>query len=133
MGIATLFGLDFWFEAFLWIIVAVVCAIVLARNIPEKYAGHGFAAGFLNGILAGIVHVIFFSTYVENNPTTLARPQVLAEAFMNSVVLGVVFSLFAALSRKFIPAIGDQDEETAPSLDSQKKSPILPGKDHSKI
>ena len=55
-------------ETIAWMVVAVVCAGVIARQAPGRPFLHGFLAGFVAGVLAPIVQVAFFPQYLAHNP-----------------------------------------------------------------
>ena len=126
MGIASIFGLSGWFEYVIWIVIAGAAATALAFNVQEKIGAHAFAVGFLSLVLLSLCRFMFFSTYVENNETTVARPQLLAEAFMMSIAGGILLAIFGAVARRFIPATGDDQEDAPPMVGQQPKPPAPP-------
>lgn len=68
MGIASVFGLTRGIEAVLWLVIAVVCAVVVVRRAAAKPFLHGFLIGLIGGSLAPLVQALLFSTYAASNP-----------------------------------------------------------------
>ena len=68
MGVATVFGLTRGIEAWLWLGIALVAAVVIAWAVPRRRFLHGFLAGALAGIAAPAVQAAMFRTYLVRNP-----------------------------------------------------------------
>jgi len=68
MGAVTLWGIPLVVPAFLWLVIYGACIFVIAKRCEKKYFLNGFMLGLLNiGWLTGF-HVIFYKTYLTNNP-----------------------------------------------------------------
>ena len=126
MGIGSIFGLSGWGEYLVWIILAGGTAAILPRNINEKIVGHGFMVGFIACVIVGLFRFIFFSTYVENNDALLPRPQLLAESFMEAIVIGILFGICAAIGQKIAGPAQEMPEEPAQRPGAPKKPPTAP-------
>jgi len=100
MGLTSLFGYTQGIELFLWIIIAGICGMLLAKKVQGKLFFHGLFVGILDGALSGIVQTLFFSTYIANNAEAIARFQdgtfSLSPLFtlMTGLVVGLVYGGF---------------------------------------
>ena len=113
MAIAAVFGLTKNIEPFLWLIIFIFYAVIIARNTTEKRFLHGFLVSVLNGAWIAIIHSAFFSTYIANNPEMMANyekmphfasPQIMTlimGPFIGAIT-GLVAGLFAAIAGKLI-------------------------------
>jgi len=122
MGIASIFGLSGWEANIAWLVLGGGTAAFLPRNVNEKIVGHGFAIGLIAGIIVGLFRFVFFGTYVENNDAQLARPQLLAESFMGSIVIGILFAICAAIAQK-IAGPGQEMPEEPPRVSPPRNPP----------
>lgn len=68
MGAASVLGWTAGVEPVLWLAIAAICSVVLARMGPSRPFLHGFAAGALGGIASPLVQAAFFDVYLRNNP-----------------------------------------------------------------
>src|SRR5437660_5370 len=72
MGVVSLFGLTRNIEPVLWLVIFLLYAVIIARNISSKRFLHAFLVGLLNGVWLALIHSAFFSTYIGNNPEMMA-------------------------------------------------------------
>jgi hypothetical protein len=110
-GIAALFGLTGWGEWLLWLIGGIPCGIQLARNVQERLFLHGFIAGGVGGFLSGLLRIIFFTTYAENNREAIApfkdvgtlgaQSMLIVETTGMSLLTGLLFGVLAAFAGRF--------------------------------
>ncbi len=68
MGIASVFGITTGIEGLLWLIIGIFSAVVIAMKVQSKHFLHGLLVGIIGGLVASFVQVIFFPTYLTNNP-----------------------------------------------------------------
>ncbi len=68
MGTASLFGYTQNYELPLWIAIALVSAVVIARTTTHKIFLHGVLAGIGMGLSTAMVQIAFFALYVKHNP-----------------------------------------------------------------
>ena len=95
MGAATLMGaIPRGFEGPLWLVIGILCAIWIARQLSGRLFLHGFLVGALNGALSPSIQVLFFPLYLKNNPYA-------AEAF-RQLPGGFSPRLFVLVSAPFI-------------------------------
>lgn len=125
-GIAALFGATGWIEWVLWIAGGALCGILIANNATERLFMHGLVAGALGGFWDGLVHLIFFDTYAENNPGEVARfkevgtlgatPLLILQTAELSILAGICFGVLAVVAGKYItPAPEDIIERDTPA------------------
>ncbi len=108
MGIASVLG--FVPANFGWpllLVIAVVCAAVLAKKVRAKLFFHGFMTGLINGLIIGILETVFSSSYQANNPNYAGQigqmPGGMYPFFSVlylAVEYGLVMSLFAWIAGK---------------------------------
>ena len=106
MGTASLFGYTQNIELLLWIIIALVSAVLIARITTHKIFLHGMLAGIGMGLSNIMVQITFYSLYVKNNPHTVTDLEQFAEVltpqwflFISSPFVGAMYgSLIGALS-----------------------------------
>ncbi|MCI0405042.1 MAG: hypothetical protein L0Z48_07520 [candidate division Zixibacteria bacterium] len=105
MGIAAVLG--FYppsLEWLLWLIISLLCAWVIAKKAAVKPFLHGFMVGLLDGLAAPIITVIFFSTYLANNPSYADQAKQLPAgldmrtfSLILAPIIGVVYGLVLGL------------------------------------
>ncbi len=105
MGTASLFGYTQNIELPLWIIIALITAIFIARTTTHKIFLHGVLAGIGMGLSNAIVQIAFFSLYVQHNPHASSELEHFTETlspqwflFLSSPFIGGLYgSLIGAL------------------------------------
>ena len=113
MAVASLFGLGM-LEPFLWLVVFVIYAWVIAKRAPGKYFLHGFLVSVMNSVWITAVHAGFFSIYAKNNPQFVqsAPPGVNPRVLMIimgpifGVLFGLIAGLFAFVGSKIVKKAG---------------------------
>ena len=95
MGTASLFGLTRGIELYLWIVIALITAVVVARSSNRKLFLHGLLAGTGMGIANGIVQAFFLPIYLSHNPEAAQQ--------INGTTFGFLPEIFVFL---FSPVIG---------------------------
>lgn len=68
MGVLSVRGYTQKLEPLLWLLFALITALVLAKNIDQKAFHHALAIGLLWGMLNAIFQATFFDAYLVNNP-----------------------------------------------------------------
>jgi hypothetical protein len=100
IGVISLFGYTQGIELYLWVGIAVLCGILIRRNVPSLHFLHGFVAGTLAGVFNGIIQSAFFSFFLRHNPQVLEAMKptgyTLTAGFilLTSPLAGVLFGMF---------------------------------------
>lgn len=98
MGVATLAGLvPRGFELPLWLMIAVVAAIWIARRVERRVFLNGLLAGILAGLASPLVQVLFFDTYLRNNPDAVEAFQTLPAGLSPRTVVAVMGPVVALI------------------------------------
>jgi hypothetical protein len=82
------------------------------RYAPGKYFLHGFLVSFLNGIWISVIHSLFFTQYIQNNPEMMSDynrlPPIADPRAMMLIIgpvigagTGVIAGLFAIIAEKW--------------------------------
>lgn len=106
MGTASLFGYTQNFELLLWIVIALVTAVFIARTTTHKIFLHGILAGIGMGLSNTIVQIAFFSLYVQHNPHAASELEIFTKTLspqwfllISSPFIGGIYgSLIGAVS-----------------------------------
>ena len=111
MGIATVFLVSPVVEPVLWLAIFIVCAIVIAKRLPNKHFLHGLCVGIANSVWITASHIIFFNTYIANHAreasmmnSTSVSPKLMM-AFTGplvGIISGLVIGLFAFIAGKIV-------------------------------
>ncbi len=72
MGVAAVWGLTQGREAPFWLAIGLVTALLIARKAPGEPFQHGLLAGIFTAVVAGLIQVTLFDTYLANNDQTAA-------------------------------------------------------------
>ncbi len=81
MGFLTVLGINRNIELIIWIILALIALIILIKKLNRRYFLHGFTAGFLAAVFATSIQIIFYSTYLQNNPNLKEQLNQLPQGF----------------------------------------------------
>ena len=103
MGTVSVFGYTQGIELSLWIIIAIISALILVQRVIQRLFLHSLSVGILDGIWVGIIQSLFFTTYMRNNPQMNegfkeGAFQLTPEfVLLSSPVIGLVYGLFVGL------------------------------------
>ncbi len=111
MGLLSLFGYTEGIEWPLWLLIAVICAFVIAKVCPAKLFLTGLLVGLLDGVFNSIVQSLFVDTYLSHNARAAKgfgpipgglnpRIFVLIAGPFVGLLYGLVLGLFAWLAGK---------------------------------
>lgn len=68
IGLASAFGfVPPGIETLLWIVVAIVCAVVIAKQTGRPFL-HGFLTGLFAGVIATLIQATLFGQYLAHHP-----------------------------------------------------------------
>jgi len=67
MGLLSVKGFTQKLEPFLWILFAIISALVISKNISGKTFLHAFIVGICWGVFNALCQHFFFEKYMANN------------------------------------------------------------------
>ena len=73
MAFATVFWIPVRIEMFIWPVILLLCAYIIAKNAPGKYFLHGFLVCILNCVWITTTHIMLSDTYLLSHPEELAH------------------------------------------------------------
>lgn len=116
MGFATVFFIPFNIEPAFWLVIFIICAHFIARNVQ------GYGKIFFTGVLLGLVnciwitgaHILFVHHYLANHQREAAMmasmpapdsPRLMMAMVgpVVGLVSGIVIGLFALIASRLIP------------------------------
>jgi hypothetical protein len=111
MAIATVFVIPSNIEPIFWLVIFIICAVIIARQVPSRHFLHGLMVGIVNSIWVTGAHILFFNAYIashakeaammHNSPMPPRAMMAVVGPFVG-VISGLVLGLFAWIAGKFI-------------------------------
>lgn len=109
MAIGTVYFIPSNIEPYLWLIIFIICAYIIAKQCSEKYFLNGFMISIFNCVWVTAAHVLLFSNYIEHHPEeasmmskmpmpTHPRMMMLMMGPIIGIVSGLVQGLFSYLA-----------------------------------
>ncbi len=68
MGVASVLGFTAGIEGLLWLVIGLICMTAVVWKAPGRRFRHGFFVGLMGGTMAPLIQVLFFPTYLSNDP-----------------------------------------------------------------
>lgn len=111
MAIATVFVIPSNIEPIFWLVIFIICAVLIARQVPSRHFLHGLLVGIVNSIWVTGAHILFFNAYIANHAKEAAMmqnspmPPRLMMALVGPLVgvaSGIILGLFAWIAGKFV-------------------------------
>jgi hypothetical protein len=113
MAFATVFFITSNVEPFLWLVISVICAYIIAKNCTDNFFLHGFMVSIINSVWITLAHVGFYHTYIANHSKEAEmlskmpsgwNPKVLMliTGPIVGVISGLIFGLFAFIASRLI-------------------------------
>ena len=114
MAIATVAWIPEKVEGIFWLIIFLINAYFLAKNLDDKYFLNGFMVSIFNCVYIVALHVLFYKIYMEHHPDMAQMMAKKKMHFFNEhprigmiitgpfigIALGLVQGLFAWLASK---------------------------------
>ncbi len=119
VGFAATFGWMEGFETWVWIVVMLAIALILALKADKKLFMHGFWVAVISTIIAGVIEFAFWDTYLSNNAKLAEAAEQMPEgwsirsvtmfslpfiAAMSGAIQGLLALVFGKLLREKKPA-----------------------------
>jgi hypothetical protein len=109
MAIATVFVIPSSIEPIFWLVIFIICAVIIARQVPSRHFLHGLMVGIVNSIWVTGAHILLFDAYIAHHAKEAAMmqnspmpPPVMMAVVgpLVGVVSGLVLGLFAWIAGK---------------------------------
>jgi hypothetical protein len=111
MGVGTVWVIPSTLEPFLWLVVFVASAYLIATRAADRYFLHGVALGLANCVWVTGAHVLWFSQYIANHPReasmmqsmplpTHPRLKMVITGPVVGLISGIVIGLFAVIAHR---------------------------------
>lgn len=115
MGIATVFLIPSSVEPFVWLVIFVISAYLIATRAPGRPFAHGVLVGLANSLWITATHLLLFHRYMASHPEQQAmmmsmpmyrhpRLLMLLTGPVIGLVSGCVLGLFAVIAVKLLGA-----------------------------
>ena len=111
MAVATVFVIPSTVEPVFWLIIFIVCAFIIARQVAVRHFLHGLMVGIVNSIWVTGAHILLFDAYLANHAKEAAmmRTAPLPPRLMMGVVgpligvaSGIILGLLAWIASKIV-------------------------------
>jgi len=113
MGLATIFFIPSGVEPFVWPVIFIVCAYLIAKQASGRPFLHGLLLGIANSIWITAAHILFFDRYLGGHPSEARTTFALAAAYSPKIVMaglgllaglvsGAVIGVLAVLVAKIL-------------------------------
>ena len=90
MGVLSVNGLTQKFEPYLWLLFGIISAYVLVKKVRYRLFFHSILLGVLWAIVNALIQVLFFDSFLANNPADALAFEALSA--MDPKVLLLLFS-----------------------------------------
>ena len=111
MGVGTVSVIPSTLEPFLWLVVFIVSAYLIATRATNRYFLHGVALGLANCVWVTGAHVLWFSQYIANHPREAAMMQsmplpthprlmMVITGPVVGLISGIIIGLFAVIAHR---------------------------------
>jgi hypothetical protein len=111
MGLATVFFIPSNVEPFLWVVIWLACAYLIARQCRSRRFVHGLLVGIGNSIWITAAHVGLFTQYVATHAKEVEmmssmpfapRVMMVPIGIVSGLISGAIIGLLALLAGKLI-------------------------------
>lgn len=99
MAVLTVSVIPMAVEPFCWLAIFIICAVIIAKNVPGNFFWHGFAVSMVNCVWIIVAHVFAYRTYMANHPQMkdMAEMPVVDHHRINMVIMGIVAGIASGL------------------------------------
>ena len=111
MGIATVFVIPSKIEPLFWLAIFLLCAYIIAKQVPDKHFVHGLMVSIVNSAWITTAHILLFSQYAANHQqeVEMMKSMPLSPRAMMAlmgpvvgIVSGLVLGIFAFVAGKLV-------------------------------
>jgi hypothetical protein len=93
MAFATVFVIPSNIEPAFWLVIFLVCAAIIARQVTAKHFLHGLCVSLVNSVWITTAHVVFYDTYIARHAREAAMAANMSSPRLMMVVTGPVVGL----------------------------------------
>lgn len=115
MAIATVYFIPSNIESFCWVAIFIICALLIAKNVPGKYFLHGFLVSLVNCIWVTGAHIFLSASYLSRHAIeaeqyakmnkeiglTVTQAMLIFGPIIG-IISGLVLGLFSLLASKIL-------------------------------
>ena len=113
MAVATVFWVPSNVEPFLWLVIFVICAYLIAARAGGNPFGHGVLVGLANSVWVTSAHVLLFNQYIASHAKELEMMRTMPMAWsprllmtvtgpIIGIVSGIVLGIFALIASRIV-------------------------------
>ncbi len=88
-------------EVFIWLLIFLFCAYLIARNAGYRFFLHGFLTGLASYVWVTIVHIKFSDEYLVHHPEQVSLFAQMSEKghsiSQSMLVMGAFYGIFAGI------------------------------------
>src|ERR1041385_6708019 len=104
MAIGTVYFIPSTIEPFIWLVIFIVCAAIIARRAPGRPFVHGLVTGIANSVWITAAHIALFDSYIATHAQEAEmvksaplspRLMMLVTGPVIGVISGAILGLFA--------------------------------------
>lgn len=119
MAFGTVFWIPFLLEPFIWFIIFILCAWIIARRSSGNYFLQGFLLSLFNSVWVIAIHLIFYGDYIFSHLNEAAMlqnmpwhnsPRILI--FITGVIIGiisgVILGLFSVIASRITKKVSSE-------------------------
>ena len=99
MAVATVYWIPSDIEPIFWLVIMIICAYLIAKNVNDRYFMHGFMVSIFNCIWITAAHFILYNDYIANHGNELEQYEKMSSASprMMMLVIGPVIGIISGL------------------------------------
>jgi hypothetical protein len=104
IGLASVFADISGVETWIWLLLYVVYAIVIAKQTDSHHFAHGFLVGVFNTVLITMVHLLMFDHYMMTNKAAYEELSSLPSGISPKGAI-ILISIFVAITAGLIAGL----------------------------
>jgi len=115
MAFGTVYAIGSRVEPWIWLVIFLICAFLIAANAPSRRFLHGFLVGVVNSVWITGAHVALYDAYIARHPREAAmmagsamatHPRLMMAGIgaIIGILSGLVLGLLAWIAGKFLSA-----------------------------
>ena len=113
MAFLTISIIPMMIEPVLWLVIFILCAYLIAKNVPGRYFLHGFLVSMVNCVWITGAHLYFHPAYDAHHADMVQKfasmpmgdhhlRQMAAMGLLTGIFSGLVLGLFAYIASRLV-------------------------------